>query len=233
MRRIGPSSVRSPVSGRARFSMFLTCSGIVLAAATSVSAASIPSAPDSDIPCGLMLVGTTEGVADPRGAFTIVVRDLAHNPISGSSVVIDFDACEIDIRVCSVQPFAGVSAECASGPVGEVSAITDGTGTVTMRIVGSGRHSVSSAAAEGFKCATVLVDGVNFGNINVAVVDQNGTGGANPADLSLLIDDNLDGDFEGRSDYNCTNTISPADISLWLSHYFGGGSASSCASYCN
>ena len=158
------------------------------------------------------------------------MRPSRSKPIPGSSVVIDFNACTPDIRLCSVQPAGGVTADCA-GVVGEINAVTDGAGTVVLRIVGGANNSGGSAAA-GFKCATVYADGVNLGTINVGAYDQNGGGGVNPTDLSLFLPDSFDGDFEGRSDYNCSNTVNPTDLSLLLGASLGGGSFNSCAAYC-
>ena len=107
------------MSGLLRKAMLLGCAGVM---AASGAMASVPSPADSDVPCGFNLVGSTGGVADSRGQFTVTVRDLAHNPIAGSSVVVDFNACAADIRVCSVQPLAGVTADC-SGAVGSISAV--------------------------------------------------------------------------------------------------------------
>jgi len=217
------------MSGLLRKAMLFGCAGVL---AASSAMAAVPSPADSDVPCGLNLVGSTSGVADSRGEFTITVRDLAHNPIAGSSVVIDFNACSVDIRVCSVQPVAGVTADC-SGAVGEINAVTDGAGTVVLRIVGGARNIASGSPASPFKCATVYADGVNLGNINVGAYDENGAGGVNPADISVWLPDSFDADYVGRSDFNCTNTVNPADLSLLLGVSLGGGSFASCASYCH
>src|SRR5687768_17377471 len=115
------------MSGLLRKAMLLACSGVL---AASSAMAAVPSPADSQVLCGLNLVGTNGGVADVKGQFSIIVRDLAQNPIAGSSVVIDFNACTPDIRVCSAQPHGGVTADC-SGTVGEINAVTDGSGTVT------------------------------------------------------------------------------------------------------
>jgi len=222
------------MTGLLRKATLLAC-GLAIAASSAMAA--VPSPDDSDVPCGINLVGSTGGVADSKGEFTIIVRDLAQNPIAGSSVVISFDACEIDIRVCSVQPVSGVVADCLSGPVGEISAVTDGAGTVVLRVVGGARNNSAGAAAEGFKCATVYADGVNLtlpvGGLNVGAFDQNGAGGINPADISVWLSDSFDAGLEGRSDFNCSNTINPVDLSLLLSASLGGGSAASCGAYCN
>jgi len=216
------------MTGLLRKAMLLACSGVL---AASSAMAAVPSPADSSVPCGLNLVGSTGGVADVRGDLTIIIRDLALTPIAGSSVVINFNACTPDIRVCSVQPAAGVTASCP-GTVGEISGVTDGSGTIVLRIVG-GANNVGGSAAAGFKCATVYADGVNMGTINVGAFDQNGGGGVNPTDISLFLPDSFDGDFEGRSDYNCSNTVNPTDLSLLLGASLGGGSGSSCGAYCH
>jgi hypothetical protein len=217
------------MTGLLRKAMLLACTGVL---AASSAMAAVPSPADSDVPCGFNLVGTTGGVADPRGQFTIIVRDLAQNPIPGSSVVIDFNACTPDIRVCSVQPAGGVTADC-SGAVGEINVVTDGAGTVVLRIVGGANNIASGTPAAGFKCATVYADGVNLGTVNVGAYDENGGTGVNPADVSVWLPDSFDGDFEGRSDFNCTNSINPADLSLLLGASLGGQSFNSCSSYCH
>ena len=73
------------MTGLLRKAMLFACAG-VLAASTAMAA--VPSPADSDIPCGINLVGTTGGVADAHGEVTIVIRDLSHNPIPGSAVVL-------------------------------------------------------------------------------------------------------------------------------------------------
>ncbi len=219
------------MSGLLRKAMLFGCMGVM---AASSAMASVPSPADSDVPCGLNLVGSTGGVADSHGQFTITVRDLAHNPIAGSSVVIDFSACSADIRVCSVQPVAGVSADC-SGAVGSISSVSDGAGSVVLRVVGGARNTAAHTVGAGFKCATVYADGVNLGTINVGAFDENGAGGVNPADISVFLPDQFDfpGTYRGRSDYNCTNSINPADLSLLLGVVLGASSINSCAAYCH
>ena len=187
---------------------------------------------NSDVPCGITLVGTALGVADARGAFTIVLRDLANNPAANCEVMIDFGACEPDIRISMNQPHPGVRAECdASGA--RILATTDANGTVDIRIVGAASARPGGPPASGFKCAQVYAGGTFLGTINVAATDLDGGGGANPADISLFLPDLFDADFEGRSDFNCSNTISPTDLSLLLQLTLGGGSLQSGGSYCN
>jgi hypothetical protein len=217
------------MTGLLRKATLLAC---CLVFASSNALAAVPSPADSTIPCGINLVGTTGGVADAQGMFTIVVRDLAQNPIAGSSVVIDFDACTPDIQICSVQPVSGVTADCLTEGVGEVTAVTDGSGTVMISIVGGANNTFTNAPAAGSNCGIIFADGVNLGPVNVGAFDQNGSGGVNPADVSVWLADSFDGDLEGRSDFNCAGGVNPADLSVLLGVSLGGGSATSCGSYC-
>lgn len=181
---------------------------------------------NSDIPCGITLVGTTGGIADPLGEFTIVLRDLAFNPAPGCEVMIHFGACDPDIRISMNQPHPGLRVECDGA---RVYATTDANGPIRARIVGA---ATPGATAAGFKCAAVYGGGQLLGTINVAACDFDGGGGANPADISWFLVDLFDGDFEGRSDYNCSNTISPTDLSILLRLTLGAGSFNSGGAYC-
>jgi hypothetical protein len=93
-----------------------------------------PSPPNSTIPCGIVLTGTNGGVADSRGEFYVVHRDLANNPVVGCEIEIHFGACT-DIRVSENQPYAGVTVECL-GSNTIVRALTDANGIAHFRIVG-------------------------------------------------------------------------------------------------
>ena len=191
---------------------------------------------DSDVPCGFNLVGTHAGVADPRGGFTIVVRDFAHNPVADCEVTIDFGACS-DIRIATVQPSPGVTVECLASPPHHalVHATSDALGTVRMSIVGFATNTGAHDPGSGFKCATVYAGTTNLGTVNVGAFDQNGSGGINPVDISVYLPDQFGfpATFRGRSDFNCTGTITPADLSILLAALFGSGSTQSAADYCH
>jgi len=185
----------------------------------------------SEVPCGITLVGTTGGIADPRGQFRIVVRDLANNPVPNCEVMIDFGACKPDIRIATHQPHQGLRVECDANGA-RVFATTDANGTIVARIVGAASAGPGGPAAAGFKCATVYAGRAILGSINVAAFDLNGGGGSNPADVSLFLQDFFEGGYKGRSDYDCSNAITPADLSLLLQAGFGAGSLQSGGSYC-
>jgi hypothetical protein len=122
--------------------------------------------------------------------------------------------------------------------VGDVRAVTDGSGEVTLCIVGGANNAASGTPAAAFRCATIYADGINMGTCNVGAFDEDGSGGVTPADVSTWLSDAFDEDFEGRSDFNntcvtATPRIDPADLSLLLGASFGGGSFSSCSGYCH
>jgi hypothetical protein len=206
---------------------------------TSGRAECIPSphSDDSDVPCGIVLVGTSNSVPDPRGEFLVIVRDLAQNPVEGCEVSIDFQQC-FDVQVSLDQPWPGLSVECVSGAPSYaiVRGITDTQGTVVFRIVGGARNTGQGSPAAGFKCARVFVNGVELtipvGGLNVAAYDQNSSGGVNPADVALMLSDAFSPGLEGRSDFNCSNTINPVDVSMMLQASLQGGSQQSASDYC-
>ena len=200
----------------------------------SSSYGGVPSALNSTVPCQINLVGSTGGVADARGQFTIIVRDVSSptpQVCPFTPVIIDFNECTPDIRVCSAQPYAGVTADCVA-PVGKITATTDVNGMVVMRIVGGG---LNGGPAAGFKCASIYAGSpaVFLGRANVGIFDENGAGGVNPTDISIWFGDWASPGFEGRSDYNCSHSINAADLSIFLDASLAGGSFNSCSVYCH
>ena len=196
-----------------------------------------PGGDDSDVPCGITLVGTHSGVPDPRGEFLVIIRDLAQNPVEGCEVSIDFQRC-FDTQVSLDQPWPGLSVECVAGAPSYaiVRGTTDANGTVVFRIVGGARNTGSGRPAGGLKSARGFVNGFDIttpvGGVNVAAYDQNSSGGANPADIALMLSDAFSPGLEGRSDFNCSNTINPVDVSMMLQASLQGGSQQSGSDYC-
>jgi hypothetical protein len=212
----------------------LVLSFLVLCALVAPSHGDVgpPNGPSSTVPCGINLVSMTGGVPDPLGIFTIIVRDADQNPVPFTPVVIDFSNCP-DIRLCASQPAAGASVQC-SGASGSIRAMTDEDGTVTLSLVGGATNVTSGVPGSVFQCATVSAGDplILLANVNVGAFDQNGTGGVVPADISRWLGDSFSPGLEPRSDYNCTQSINPADLSRLLDVVLGGGSVSSCATYC-
>lgn len=196
------------------------CSMLVAASAF----AGVPSPGNSTLPSPayFTMVGSNVGVADPSGAFSIVVRDLANNPINGSSVVLDFSASS-DLLPASDQFDAGVTVNCAAKTVRK---FTDATGTVSFTVVGASNNGGNSPGA-GLGGVKVYADGVLLGSMTAAVLDQDGAGGAGANDLSVWLADQGSGNYYGRSDFDFSGGLGANDLSLWLGAQGTGQSAES------
>ena len=194
----------------------------------------VPCPANSEIPCVIKLVGSTAGIADAPGRFTVVVRDFANNPVQGADVSVDLGSC-FDTRIATPQPFPGITVTCnGSGAV--VHGTTDASGQAVFRIAGGGKLTTPGSPGAGIGCATIAAGTMTLGNVTVSAFDLNGVGGVNPADLSLFLNDSFayaaSATYVGRSDYNCTNSINPADFSMLIATSIGFGSTSSAAQYC-
>jgi len=223
------------MTGLVRKATLMAACGLLVSAAAM---ASVPSACNTTIPCGIPVVGQTAGVADGLGQFTITVRDLANNPVANSSVVIDFSACCNDVHLSSTQFGAGVTVDV---PTKTVRAIGNASGVVTFRVMGGADGGPGGASTPSGGCAKIYADGVLLtdgickpASVQVAVYDLNGSlgggAGVGPADLSVWLGDLFatPAPYRARSDYDysvlCVQDISPADLSKWLAVLFGNGS---------
>ena len=104
--------------------------------ASGVAVAGIPTPPNCTIPAYIDLVGcNSSGVVDPRGAFTVIMRDLDSTPFSGARIDIVFDGevCIYDSNGGYVEPR-------------RVHAIADVNGVATFDISGAGRNTGGDAA---------------------------------------------------------------------------------------
>jgi hypothetical protein len=220
-----------------KLSISTVFAAVLLAVAPSFAACPPPEGGpyDHEIPAHINLVGLASGVPDARGEFTVMIRDLAQNPVSDCEVAIDFRNCW-GIRLGTNQPWPGTALSCELNEHGWPFAVMRGTsdanGRVTFRIVGGSVNSGNNTAGNVFDCAFVLVGGVVAAQASVGAFDQNGQNGVGPADIALWLEDAFDAEYEGRSDYNGTNDVSPADLALLIGAVLGGGSTSSSTSYC-
>lgn len=199
---------------------------VFLAAVHSARAG--PASPcDCSLPCGIVLGGTSPGgVPDPAGTFTVVTRDLAHNPWSEGPVTFDFSGCP-DVSICSAQVTRGVTVTCDAGKR-TVAAMPDPHGVITLTLVGGVAHRSSPASAGCLKiyaAGVILTDGSCHLPVTVSALDESGGDGLTVADLSLWLADALAPTYLPRSDFDhavlCENKVGPSDLSLWLRSYFG------------
>jgi hypothetical protein len=162
--------------------------------------AGVPNGPNSTAPAYIDLVGTRDGVPDPAGAFTVIVRDGNNAVMPSTPVRVRFGNCA-DLWPAAVQPYPGLTVDCAQKTV---SGITDSQGAITFVIVGS---VVQRTPASTANCAEIHADpgDVLLRRPSVAVYDQDGVNGIGPNDFSLQECDGLSGglgSYFPRSDYN-------------------------------
>ena len=146
-------------------------SGLAAQKAPKLSPQGIVSPSNSTAPSHINLVGMKLGVADPLGQFTVIVRDLANNPMPGLTVELDVTD-QPDLLLSTIQPFPGVTAiSCFKASV-----VTDGLGSATFRVVGnaSGRFAFPNEIGAG---TAIRAGGVRLANPTVGAYDQDGSGG--------------------------------------------------------
>ena len=176
----------------------------------SAARADLPPSPNSTIPASIHLVGSTAGIPDTTaGRFTVMMRDLANNPIPGSFVVVDFSNCP-DIRIASDQLNPNYTVSCANHTVG---AYTNVEGKVVFTLLGSGWDA---GTYSGYGSVRIFADGVLLGSPIASVFDLNGSSGVSAADLSVCLGDLGSHTYRARSDFNGDGTLSAGDLSVLL-----------------
>src|SRR5689334_9305655 len=123
------------MTGLVRKATLLTACGVLVAAAAM---ANVPCPSCSTVPGCITLVASAAGVPDSSdGKFCVVVRDLANNPLNGSSVTIDLSNAP-DLHLCSDQLNVNYIINCAAKTVRQ---FTDVTGTVCFTLLGGSNGS--------------------------------------------------------------------------------------------
>jgi hypothetical protein len=193
----------------------------VLASSAQSARADLPPVSNSTIPSFIHLVGADpSGRPDAAGAFTVVVRDLANNPVVGSQVVVSFNDAT-DVALCGVQ---GAGVTLSSYGAGGV---TGTNGAVTMTLLG---HGIPGAAPSPLHAVKIYADGVLLGFVPCSAFDLNGAGGVSGADLSLWLADFFSGANAARGDYDGNGHVGASDLSVWLGSFTRGTSTQSCPS---
>ena len=199
---------------------------ISCAAVSSVSA-SLPSPENSTLPACINLVGSSAGVpARAAGAFEVIVRDIANNPIQGAHVVIDLAQCP-DLHFCADQFDPSVDVDCANKQVGK---FTDQNGRATFVLLGGSNGSGNAVSL--LNGGRVFRDGALIGSPTVGAYDLDGSGGVGASDLSAWLSDFASGIPFGRSDYDCSFGVGAGDLSFWLTAFGSGQQAESCTATC-
>jgi hypothetical protein len=213
------------MTGLVRKATLLSAAGMLLIA--SAAMAGVPSAANSSTPACITLVGALAGVPDAAaGQFTVVVRDLANNPLNGASVVCDFSGC-LDIAICNDQLDANATVNCGAKTTRK---FTDALGSVTFTILGgSNGAGNASTLLNGGK---IFANGTLIQQPTVAAYDLDGSSGVGANDLSAWLTDFGTGSPFGRSDYDCSGSVGANDLSFWLTEFGAGTSSSSCSVSC-
>jgi len=213
------------MTGLVRKAMLLGAAGMLVA---SVAAAGVPCSGCSTVPPCFSLVGSATGVPDTHGQFTVVVRDLANNPLNGASVVIDLSNAH-DLRICSDQLDAGALVNCAAKTTRK---FTDVTGSVTFIVLGGSNGGGNASTLLGG--GRIFANGTLIGSPTVSAFDLDGANGVGVNDLSVWL-----GDFGtagnpafGRSDYDCSGSVGVNDLSVWLGEFGAATSTASCTVSC-
>ena len=210
------------MTGLVRKATLLTAAGLL---AASAAMAGVPSAANSTTPSCISLVGNTAGVPDATGTFTVVVRDLANNPLSGASVVVDLSGCT-ELAICDDQLDANALVTCGSKTTRK---FTDGLGSVTFTVLGGGNGNPAATLLGGAK---IFANGTLIASPTAAAYDQDGQLGIGASDLSSFLGDFASGINYGRSDFDCTGSIGAGDLSAWLTVFANGTSQASCVTAC-
>ena len=190
--------------------------------------AGVPGANSTTPPC-ISLVGTRAGAADQAaGAFQVIVKNLANNPIAGAHVVIDLSNC-LDLHLCSDQLDPTMDIDCAAKRVGK---LTDALGKVTFTLLGGSNGSGNATNLLG--AGKIFEDGTLIGSPTVSAFDLDGANGVGINDASVwLTDFGTPGNPPfGRSDFDCNGSVGINDFSVWLSVYGTGAQVASCAASC-
>jgi hypothetical protein len=235
------------MTGLVRKATLLSVCGLLVAGA---ALAAVPSPTNSTIPNIIHLVGANGAgtVVDPVGTYTVIIKDLANNPVQNSSVVVDFSLCgTFDTNMGTVQNHPGVTLDC---PTKTVRGLTDATGTFSFRVRGAA-HNTGNLAGNNTPCGRVFADGVimkatagiggatNLGTNGIIVSTYNENGAADNSgftalDLSAFAGDFFSANYYTRSDFNGDGIKSPLDLSNMAGVFFSmtTASATGSAAFC-
>lgn len=141
--------------------------------------------------------------------FHVTVRDLANNPVAGSSVVLDFSACP-GLKVCT--------------PVGPGIVWNPGPRTMQMTADAAGQAFFSAHA--GGVCASsvrVFADGVQLhaGLLTLTSPDQDASLVVNFADVAI-VNGKTSSPYDPTADLNCDGVVDASDVGFVNAHYAHG-----------
>jgi len=222
------------MTGVIRKATLLAALGLVVA--VSVATAGIPSPANCTFPTYIDLVGyNVSGVVDPRGAFTVTIRDIGNFPVVNQLVSVGFNALTVpaeNFRIYNAFP-GFISCQCAE-------ATTDINGLASFAAIpGGGKNTGNRAAGLAFTGASAATfyagscGGIILGTAHVTAYDENGgatTKGVEIGDLSAWVSDynyrcspptmyrsNFNHSVDGVCPSN--SAVGIADLSSWVNVY--------------
>ena len=204
----------------------LSAAALLSLAARADGQTSPPSNSNSTTPACIRVIqsnGTSAAAA--FGQFEVVVRDLANNPVTNASVVVDLSAIP-EVALATDQLDPGVLVDCGAATVRRV---TDVNGRVVFSIVGGGRAGIPASALIG--AGKIFANGTQLASPTVSAFDLDGQQGLGAGDLAQFLNDFASGVNFGRSDFDCSNSVGAGDLAQWLRAFSSGTqivSAPSC-----
>jgi hypothetical protein len=134
-------------------------------------------------------------------AFTVVVRDVANNPVAGATVTLDFSSCP-EVNFCPAQ-------ETGTTIVGKTaSRICDVTGSVTFHLHAGGLCPSGTVK--------VTADAVPLALRPVVSTDQDGNLAVDATDQSIA--SAKVGSADHSADFDCDGDVDSADLAILASH---------------
>ena len=184
----------------------------------------VPSPPNATVPATIRLVGTDAlGAPDPAGQFTVIMRDLANNPVPGVTIRVDFLPCS-GVSLCPTQGPTVTAVHCDANGLW-IEGVSGQDGSWSTAIVGCAKGAAQVSATG---CAQIFADGVLLNTPRVAIADLGGCDGLGANDLGLWLGDFYTGFNFQRSDYDGNGSTGANDLSLWLIEYGSTRSALNC-----
>ena len=218
----------------ARTSMSLAL--LVLLARPAASAGP-PDPAQSTVPRYVRVVGTSQGIPDRTGRYTVVLRDAAAAVCPGVPVTLDFGNCS-DTRLAMNQaPDAMLL--CTNDAI---TVVTNALGEATFTVVGASGvwlcGGTGCPPGAGAGCVRICAGGVPLGNATAVVYDLDGVSpgaedGINALDIDFVRNEiacaGLGGPYHGRVDYNMDGFVSGVDLATYrllvlIPAMVGGGS---------
>ena len=195
-----------------------------VAAVSPAHAQGVPSPGNATVPASIRLVGLDAfGVPDPAGLFTVVLRDLANNPVPNAIIRVELLPCS-GASLCPLQGPTITAVNCNAGGLW-VEGLTDVNGVWSAAIVGCAK---GNPVVSPFGCARIYGKGVLLNSPRVAIADLGGCDGLGSNDLGLWLGDFYTGlDFQ-RSDYDGNGLPGANDLSLWLTEWGSARSVVNC-----